>query len=159
MKELEPLIQMWNLIKEGSVKCELSQETDLFGMYLSSDTAIIDIKDPSAMDLISPFLRKNLELRPHTKDHVRDRGSILLGVLGAFRGKRMELSKYLSIVQEVAAILAENKKCLILTEKGRQLAKLGYGTDSMGLRLLNLSHIEVNDLSALLRLLEKAKLG
>jgi hypothetical protein len=159
MKEFGQLIQVWDLIKEGSVTCELSQGNDLFGMHFNSDTVIIDIKHPSAMDMISPFIKKNLELRAHTMDHVRDRGSILLGILGAFRAKRTELTKYLSIIQEVASVLAENKKCVILAENGRQLAKLGYGADSMGMRLLNLKHIEVNDLSALLRLLERAKFG
>ena len=159
MKEFERLIQAWNLISEGSIQFQLSQENEMLGVHITSDTAIIDIKDPSAIELISPFIKKNLELRMHTLDHIESRGSILLGILGAYRAKRTELSNYLGIFQEIATILAENKKCLILAENGKQLAKLGHGADSMGMRLLSLRYLEVNDLSALLRLLERAKLG
>jgi hypothetical protein len=159
MKEFEQLIGMWNLVKEGSIQCELSQEHALLGVKVTSNKAVIDIKHPSAMEFISPFIKKNLTLRPRAAEHVQNRGSILFGVLNAFRAKRTELSNYLSTAQEIADILAENKKCVILKEKGRQLAKLGHGADSLGMRLLSLENIEVNDLSGLLRLLEKAKLG
>lgn len=159
MKEFERLVGMWNLVKDGSVQCVLSQEHDMIGVHITSNTAIIDIKHPSAVEFISPFIKKNLRLRMHTAEHIQNRGSILLGFVGAFRAKRTELSNYLSQVQEIADILAENKKCVILKEKGRLLAKLGHGADSLGMRLLSLEHIEVNDLSALLRLLENVKLG
>ena len=159
MKELKRLIQAWDLINEGSIQCTLSQKNELIGLNVTSDTAIIDIKHPQAVELISPFIKKNLELRMRAMDHIEGRGSILLGFLGAFRAKRNELSGYLDVFQEIATVLAENKKSLILSERGRQLAKLGRGADSLGLRLLNLKHIEVNDLSALMRLLGEAKLG
>ena len=159
MKELEYLFQAWNWIKDGSVQFQLSQENKMLGLQITPDTAIIDIMHPSAIDFISPFIKKNLQLRMHAMDHIESRGSILLGFLGAFKAKRTEMSGYLSILQEVATILADNKKCLILAEQGRQLAKLGHGADSLGMRLLNLKHIEVNDLSALMRLLGEAKLG
>jgi hypothetical protein len=60
--------------------------------------------------------------------------------------------------QELATTLNKHKKCLILQEKGKQLVKLGYGVDSLGMRMLNLRHIEVNDLSALMRIVEEAKI-
>ncbi|UCE74518.1 MAG: hypothetical protein JSV56_02115 [Methanomassiliicoccales archaeon] len=111
------------------------------------------------MEFISPFLNKNLEPRMRTSDHIQEKGSVLLGLIGAVSAKRNELTKYISVVQEIATILAENKKCVILKENGRQLAKLGYGADSLGMRLINLKHVEINDLSALMRLIKEAKIG
>lgn len=159
MKELERLIQAWGMMKDGSVQFELSQENEMLGVLLTPNTAIIDIKHPSAIDFLSPIIKKNLEPRMSTVDHIQEKGSILLGLVGAFSAKKAEISKYLSIAQELATVLAENKKCVILREKGKQLAKLGYGADSLGMRLINLEHVEVNDLSALLKLLERAKFG
>ncbi len=150
---------MWDMIKKGSVEFQLSQKNEMIGVHINSNTVTIDIKDDSAIELISPFIKKNLESRKHTRDHIQERGSILLGFIGAFGAKRAELSRYMTLAQEIATVLAENKKCLILKEKGKQLAKLGYGADSLGMRLINLEHVEVNDLSALLGLLGKLKSG
>jgi hypothetical protein len=79
-----------------------------------------------------------------------------LGVLVSFRAKRTGVANYISIIQELAMTLAENEKTVILMEKGKQLAKIGHGADSLGMRFLNLRYIEVNDLSALMRLFEEA---
>ena len=88
---------------------------------------------------------------------MKDRG-LLFRVIGSFSSKKNEISNYMSIGQEAADTLHEHKKCLILQEKGKQLVKLGYGASSLGMRLLNLEHIEVNDLSALMRLIDEAKI-
>ncbi len=153
MKEFEQLIRVWNLVADGSVQFVLSQENEMIGVLISSDTATIDIKHPSAVQFIFPFIKNYIEPRTHTMDHIQERGSFLLGVLGALRAKRSEISNYLSTAQELATFLAEHKKTVILKENGRQLARLGYKADSFGMRLINLEHIEVNDLSALMRLL------
>jgi hypothetical protein len=157
MKELEQLIQAWDWIKDGSAQFELSQENEMIGVNITPDTAIIDIMHPSAIDFISPFIKKNLEARMSTMDHTQERGSLLLGVLGSLSAKRRDLSKYLSLVQEIATILAENKKCVILREKGKQLIKLGHGADSMRMRMLGVNNMEVNDLYALLRIMDRIK--
>lgn len=155
MKELEYLFQAWDWIKDGSVQFQLSQENEMIGVNITPDTAIIDIMHPSAIDFISPFVKENLQKRMSTMDHIQERGSILLGVLGSLSAKRRDLSKYLSLVQEIATILAENKKCVILREKGKQLLKLGYGADSLRMRMLNLNYVEVNDLSALMKIMDR----
>ncbi len=157
MKELEYLFQAWDWIKDGSVQFQLSQENKMLGLQITPDTAIIDIMHPSAIDFISPFIKENLQKRMSTMDHIQESGSILLGVIGSLKAKRKDISKYLSLAQGIATILAENKKCVIIKEKGKQLVKLGYGADSLRMRMLNVNNIEVNDLSALLKLMDKLK--
>jgi hypothetical protein len=157
MKELEYLLQAWDWIKDGSVQFQLSQENKMLGVKITPDTAIIDIMHPSALDFISPFVKENLQKRMSTVDHIQESGSILLGVIGSLKAKRRDISKYLSLAQGIATILAENKKCVIIKEKGKQLVKLGYGADSLRMRMLNINNIEVNDLSALMKLMDKLK--
>lgn len=157
MKELEYLFQAWDWVKDGSVQFQLSQENKMLGLQITPDTAIIDIMHPSAIDFISPFIKENLQKRMSTMDHIQESGSILLGVIGSLKAKRKDISKYLTLAQGIATILAENKKCVIIKEKGKQLVKLGYGADSLRMRMLNVNNIEVNDLSALLKLMDKLK--
>lgn len=156
LREFDRLIGVWNLIKNGSFECELSQESELLSVKVEPDTIIADIKDPRGVKLLWPFLRNIIKPRMSTVDHIQQRRSVLLGILVSFRTKRTGMANYISLIQELAATLAENKKCAILMEKGRQIAKIGYGADSLGMRFLNLRYIEVNDLSALMRLLEEA---
>jgi hypothetical protein len=153
MKEFEQLVRVWNLIAAGSVEFKLSQENEMIGILITKDTVEIDLKHPSAIQFISPFAEKFIEPKAKTKDHIYERGSIILGVLGALKAKRNDLSKYLTTFQELATFLNDNGKTVIIKEKGKQLAKLGKGADSFGMRLINLEHIEVNDLSALMRLM------
>ena len=129
----------------------------MLGLQITPDTAIIDIMHPSAIDFISPFIKENLQKRMSTMDHIQESGSILLGVIGSLKAKRRDISKYLSLAQGFASILAENKKSVIIKEKGKQLIKLGYGADSLRMRMLNVNNIEVNDLSALLKLMDRLK--
>ncbi len=157
MEDFEWAFRFWDLVEAGSMQCELSQENDMVRISLTPDTVVIDILHPSAMDFVSPFIDQNLPPKKHTSDHIRQRG-LLFGILGSLTSKKSEISKYLSMGQELADVLYKHKKCLILREKGKQLAKLGYGVDSLGMRMLNLHYIEVNDLSALMRLVEKAKI-
>lgn len=159
MKEFERLFQAWDLIKEGSVQCTLVQENEMLGLKVTSDCAEIDIKHPDGLELLSLFFKKKVQPKMSTFERIQERRSIILGVLGSFKAKREDLSKQLAVVQEIATIFAENKKCLILKDKGKQIAKLGYGANSLGMRLIKLQHVEVNDLSAVMRLLDKAKLG
>ena len=129
----------------------------MFTIRVTKDTVTINFLHPSAMDFLEPFIKENLIQTKSTKEHVAEKKSIILGLLGSLRAKKSEISVYMGMGQELATILYKHKKTLILQEKGKQLAKLGYGADSLGMRLLNLNHIEVNDLSALMRLLDKAK--
>jgi hypothetical protein len=156
LREFDRLIGVWNLIKKGSIQCELSQENELFGVKVTPDTIIADIKDPEGVKLIMPFIQNFVRSEAGTAEHIRRRRSVLLGFLVSFRAKRTGVANYISIIQELAVTLAENKKCAILQQNGKQLAKIGYGADSLGMRFLNIRHIEVNDLSALMRLLEEA---
>ncbi|UCG70179.1 MAG: hypothetical protein JSV09_03950 [Thermoplasmata archaeon] len=158
-KEIERLIPLWDLISEGSVECQLSQENEMIGVHITSNTITIDFKDDSAIELISPFVKKNLESKKHTREYIQERGSVVLGLMGALGAKREELGRSMSFAQEIATVLAKNGKCLIIKEKGRQLAKLGAGANSLRMRMMNLEHVEVNDLSALLRLLSKLRAG
>lgn len=158
-KEIERLIPLWDLISDGSVECQLSQENDMIGVRITSNTVTIDLKDDSIIELISPLIKENLEPKKHTIDHIQERRSIVLGLVGAFGAKKAELAKSMSFAQEIATVLAKNEKSLILKENGKQLAKLGYGADSLRMRMMNLEHVEVNDLSALLRLLGKLRAG
>jgi hypothetical protein len=157
MNEFEKLFQAWDMIKDGSVQWELSQENKILGLQITSNTAIIDIMHPSAFDFISPIFKKNLECRMSTKDHIQEKGSILLGIIGSLRAKRRDISRYLSLAQAIATVLSENKKCVIIKEKGKQCAKLGFGAESLRMSILNLDNIEVNDLSALMRMIDKIK--
>lgn len=147
------------MISDGSVECQLSQENALIGVQITSNTVTIDIKDDSIIELISPLIKENLESKKNTLDHIQEKRSIVLGLVGALGAKKAELAKSMSFAQEIATVLAENKKSLIIKEKGRQLAKLGYGADSLRMRMMNLEYVEVNDLSALLRLLGKLRAG
>jgi hypothetical protein len=126
------------------MQCELSQENDMVRITLTPDTVIIDILHPSAMDFASPFIDHNLPPKKHTSDHVKQKG-LIFGIIGSLTSKKSEISKYLSMGNELASVL-------------RTLAKLGYGVDSLGLRMLNLKYIEVKDLNALMRLVEEAKI-
>lgn len=155
MREYEQLVNLWNLIASGSVEFELSQENEMIGVLITPDRVEIDLKHPSAMEFMAPFIEKYIKPRVKTVEHIQERGSIILGVLGALKAKRNDLSKYLSSVQELATFLNEHGKTVVLREKGKQLVKLGKGADSFGMRLINLEHIEVNDLSALMRLLRE----
>jgi hypothetical protein len=157
INELEHLIQVWDWVRDGSVQFQLSQEKKMLGVQITPDTAIIDIAHPSGIDFISPFIKENLQQRMGTMDHIQESGSILLGVIGSLRAKRKDISKYLSLAQGIAKILADNKKCIIITEKGKQLIKLGYGADSMRMRMLGVNNIEVNDLYALIRIMDRIK--
>jgi hypothetical protein len=157
IEEYEWAFRFWDLISEGSMQCELCQKNDMFIIRVTKDTVIINFLHPSAMDFLEPFIKENLIQSKSTKEHVTEKKSIVLGLLGSLRAKKSEISIYMGMGQELATILYKHKKTLILQEKGRQLAKMGYGADSLGMRLLNLEHMEVNDLSALMRLLDKAK--
>ena len=159
MKELERLIPLWNIIKDGSVQCELSQENKMLTVHLTSDTLTIDIKDPKGLKLVWPLIKNFIRPRMRTRDHIKERGSVLLGVLVSFRAKGSGIANHLSMIQELATMLYEYKKCVIIKENGKQLAKIGYGAKSFGMRLLNLNHIEVSDLSALMKLLEEIMLS
>jgi hypothetical protein len=139
------------------MQCQLSQENEMFKVILTPDTVVIDILHPSAMDFVSPFIVHNLPSKSPTSEHVKDRG-LLFRIVGSFTSKKNEISNYMSIGQEFATFLHNHKKTLILQEKGKQLVKLGYGVSSLGMRLLNLEHIEVNDLSSLMRLIDEAKI-
>lgn len=157
IEEFEWAFNFWDHMSAGSLQCELSQDNDMFRISLTPDTVTIDILHPSAMDFVSPFIKKNIPPKKHTAEFVQQKG-LLFGILGSLSSKKNEISKYLSMGQELATVLHKHKKCLILKERGKQLAKLGYGVDSLGMRMLNLQHIEVNDLSALMRLVEEAKI-
>lgn len=157
MNELEHLIQFWDWVKCGSVQFQLSQEKKMLGLQITPDTAIIDITHPSGIDFISPFIKENIQDRMSTIDHIQESGSILLGVIGSLRAKRKDISRYLSLAQGIATILADNKKCVIIKEKGKQLIKLGYGAESMRMRMLSVNNIEVNDLTALLKMMDRIK--
>jgi hypothetical protein len=158
IRDFEWAFTFWDLITDGSVQCELSQTTDLFKLVLDKDTVTIDILDPAAMDLVSPFFDEVLNPKKHTVDHIKESRSILFGIIGSLRSKKSEISDYMAMAQEMATFLTEHKKTLVLKEKGKQLAKIGYKADSLGMRLLNLKNIEVNDLSALMRLINEAKI-
>jgi hypothetical protein len=157
IQEFEWAFRFWDLVNAGSMQCELSQENDMVRITLTPDTVIIDILHPSAMDFASPFIDHNLPPKKHTSDHVKQKG-LIFGIIGSLTSKKSEISKYLSMGNELASVLHKHEKCLILKEKGRTLAKLGYGVDSLGLRMLNLKYIEVKDLNALMRLVEEAKI-
>jgi hypothetical protein len=158
MKEFEQLVRSWDLISGGSLECTLWQENDVFALHLTPTTATIDIRDPVAMEFVNVFFQR-LELRVHATEHIRRRGSIILGALAALNAKRKEINEYITMIQGIAKILAGNKKTVVLKENGKQLARLGYSADSAGMRLLNLEHIEVNDLSALMRLAREVNIG
>lgn len=156
IEDFEWAFRFWDLVDAGSMQCELSQVNDMFQIVLTRDTVIINILHPSAMDFVSPFIEQNFPPREHTKDQIKKRG-ILFGIVGSLTSKKNEISKYMGMGQELASILHKHKKTLILQEKGKQLAKLGYGANSLGMRLMNMEHIEVNNLSALMRLIDEAK--
>ncbi|UCF09121.1 MAG: hypothetical protein JSW28_05445 [Thermoplasmata archaeon] len=157
MKELEQVLRLWNVMSDGSVECILSQKEEMLSVHITSTTITIDIRDPSGVEFISPFVKKNMEQRMSTKEYVKNKKSIILGLLGSMKAKTDDFSKNLAVIQDIANILAENEKDLIISEKGKQLARLGYGVDSLGMRLLSLEHIEVNDITALKRLMDKMK--
>jgi hypothetical protein len=156
IEDFEWAFRFWDLVDEGSMQCELSQENEMFKVILTPDSVIINILHQSAMDFVSPFIMHNIPAKKHTSNHIKERG-FLFGILGSLTSKKNEISNYMGMGQELASILYKHKKTLILQEKGKQLAKLGYGANSLGMRLLNLEHIEVNDLSALMRLIDEAK--
>jgi hypothetical protein len=54
-------------------------------------------------------------------------------------------------------MLDKHEKQVILKEKGKELAKIGHGADSLKMRLLSLEHIEVHDLPGLKRLMDKMR--
>jgi hypothetical protein len=155
LREFDRLIGVWDLIKKGSVECELYQENELIAVKVTADTVIINIKDPKGVKLFWPFLRNIARSRLTATDHIQEKRSFLLGALVSFRAKQTGVANYIAIIQELATTLAENKKCVTLMEKGKQIAKIGHGADSLGMRFLNIRHIEVNDLSALMRLFEE----
>jgi hypothetical protein len=157
IEDFEWAFRFWDLVDAGSMQCELSQDYDMFQIVLTQDTVIINILHPSAMDLASPFIEHNFPPREHTKDHIKKRG-VVFGIIGSLTSKKNEISKYMGMGQELASVLHKHKKTLILQEKGKQLAKLGYGANSLGMRLMNMEHIEVNNLSALMRLIDEAKI-
>jgi hypothetical protein len=157
IRDFEWAFSFWDLISEGSVQCELSQTNDLFKIKVTKDTVIIDILDPAAMDLVAPFFDTEITPSKPTMEHIKERRSVIFGVIGSLKEKKDELSGYMAMAQELADFLTEHKKTLILKEKGKQLAKIGYDADSLGMRLLNLKNIEVNDLSALMRLIDQVK--
>jgi hypothetical protein len=157
IEDFEWAFRFWNLISEGSLQMELSQTNELFSAKVTKDTVIINFHSLEAMDFLEPFIQKNL-VTNDTEDQNNEKRRFLFGIVGSLISKKNEISKYLAIGQEFATVFYEHKKCLILQEKGRQLAKIGYGADSLGMRLLNMEHIEVNDLSALMRLLDRAKI-
>jgi hypothetical protein len=158
IEDFEWAFRFWNLISEGSLRMELYQDNELFSAHVTKDTVIINFHSLEAMDFLEPFIQKNLVIPKDTGEPVPEKRRFLLGIVGSLVSKKNEISKYLAFGQEFATVFYKHKKCLILQEKGRQLAKIGYGADSLGMRLLNLEHIEINDLSALMRLLDRAKI-
>jgi hypothetical protein len=159
MKEFEPLMLVWKTMSAGSVQCTLSQEHEMLNVHITPNTATIDIKHPSAVDFMSPFVKKNMERKKSTKEHIETKRSIVLGLLGSMKAKTEDISRNLSMMQDVANMLNKYEKNLVLKEKGKELAKIGYGADSLKMRLLSLEHIEVHDLSALKRLMDKVRSG
>ena len=159
MKELEPLLWVWKTMSAGSVQCTLSQEHEMLDVHITPKTATIDIKHPSAVDFMSPFVKKNMERKKSTKEHIETKRSIVLGLLGSLKAKTEDISRNLSMIQDVANMLNKYEKNVVLKEKGKELAKIGYGADSLRMRLLSLEHIEVSDLSALKRLMDKMRSG
>jgi hypothetical protein len=159
MKEFEPLMLVWNTMSAGSLQCTLSQEHEMLNVHITSKTATIDIKHPSALEFMSPFVKKNMEQKKSTKEHIENKKSIVLGLLGSMKAKTEDISRNLAMMQDVANMLNKYEKNLVLKEKGKELAKIGYGADSLKMRLLSLEHIEVHDLSALKRLMDKVRSG
>ncbi len=159
MKEFEPLMLVWKTMSAGSVQCTLSQEHEMLSVHVTPKTATIDIKHPSAVDFMSPFVKKNMERKKSTKEHIETKRSIVLGLLGSMKAKTEDISRNLSMMQDVANMLNKYEKNLVLKEKGKELAKIGYGADSLKMRLLSLEHIEVHDLTALKRLMDKVRSG
>jgi hypothetical protein len=159
MKEFEPLFRVWQTMSAGSVECILSQEHEMLSVQITPETATIDIRHPSAMDFMSPFVKKNMERRKSTKEHIETKRSIVLGLLGSMKAKTDDISRNLSMMQDVADMLNKYEKNLVLKENGKELAKIGYGADSLRMRLLSLEHIEVHDLSSLKRLMDKMRSG
>ena len=159
MKEFEPLLLVWKTMSAGSVKCTLSQEYDMLSVHITPKTATIDIMHPSALDFMSPFVTKNMERRMSTKEHIENKRSIVLGLLGSMKAKTDDITRNLSLVQDIANMLDKHEKQVVLKEKGKELAKIGRGADSLRMRLLSLEHIEVRDLPALKRLMDKMRSG
>jgi hypothetical protein len=157
MKEFEPLLQVWKTMSAGSVECTLSQEHELLSVHVTPETATIDIMHPSALEFMSPFVKKNLERRMSTKEHIESKRSIVLGLLGSMKAKTDDLSRNRSTIQDIANMLNKYEKNVILREKGKDLAKIGHGADSLRMRLLNFEHVEVHDLIALKRLMDKMR--
>ena len=157
MKEFERLMWVWKAMSAGSVQCTLSQEHEMLSIHITPKTATIDIKHQSAINFMSPFVTKNTERRMSTKEHIETKRSIVLGLLGSMKAKTDDLTRNLSTVQDVADMLHRYEKNLVLKEKGKELAKIGYGADSLRMRLLSLEHIEVHDLPALKRLMDKVR--
>jgi hypothetical protein len=157
MKEFEPLLLVWQTMSAGSVQCTLSQENEMLSVHITPKTATIDIKHPSALEFMSPFVRKNMERRMSTKEHIETKRSIVLGLLGSMKAKTDDITRNLSTVQEIANMLNTYEKNVVLKEKGKELAKIGHGADSLRLRLLSLEHMEVHDLTALKRLMDKLR--
>ncbi len=159
MKEFEPLLRVWKTMSAGSVECTLSQDHEMLSVHITPETATIDIKHPSAMDFMSPFVKKNMERRMSTKEHIENKRSIVLGLLGSMKAKTDDITRNLSTMQDVANMLNKYEKNVVLKEKGKELAKIGHGADSLRMRLLSLEHIEVHDLPALKRLMDKMRSG
>ena len=159
MKEFEHLMRLWNAMSGGSVQCTLSQEHEMVSVHVTPQTATIDIRHPSALEFVSPFVKKNVERRMSTKEYIETKRSIVLGLLGSMKAKTDDLTRNLAMAQDIADMLNKHEKNVVLQENGKQLAKIGYGADSLSMRLLSVEHIEVNDLPALKKLMDKVKSG
>lgn len=159
MKEFEPLLRVWKAMSAGSVQCTLSQEHEILRVTVTPETATIDIRHPSALDFMSPFVKKNLDRRVSTMVHIENKRSIILGLLGSMKAKTDDLTRNRSTIQDIANMLNKHEKNVVLKEKGKDLAKIGHGADSLRMRLLSFEHIEVHDLIALKRLMDKMRSG
>lgn len=159
MKEFEGLFKLWNAMSGGSVQCILSQDQEMLAVSVTPDKVTIDIKHPSAVDFVAPFVSKNMARKKSTKQYIESKRSLVLGLLGSMKAKTDELSRNLAMAQNVANMLADHQKDLILLENGKQLVKLGHSANSLSMRLLSLEHIEVSDLGGLRRLMDRMKSG
>jgi hypothetical protein len=113
----------------------------------------VDIKDMEFFKKIAPIIKS---IRPESKGEVQKTQEIgLFGIADALLSKRAKMKAQLSVLRGITTVLVEHKKSVSVSRNGKPVVKLGHGASSTMLRMLNIKHVEIDDMSTALALMNE----
>jgi hypothetical protein len=147
----ESLFRLWDLISNGSLTIEYAEPSDVISLKISKDSLEVDIKDMEFLKKIAPFIKG---FQSDFEGEVQKPQEIgLFGIADAILGKRAKMKAQLSVLRGITSVLVKHEKTVIVTRNGKPVVKLGQGASSTMLRMLNIKHVEIDDMGTAMTLM------